>query len=103
MVFDLVTIGWIAVIFGFFLSFCTGLYAHVRVGRLLRSISDLDWHSLADLQLDVQKLKKHVQKNQANINASQKMTQKEKMAMAIEEAQIAQQQRNVMPMVNVER
>jgi len=102
MVFDLVTIGWIAVILGFFLSFCTGLYAHARVNGLLRSISDLDWASLADLQLDVQKLKKHVQKNQANINASQKMTQKEKMAKAVEEAQM-QRQANVMPMQNVER
>tara|TARA_Y100000114_G_C11516812_1_gene211611 strand:- start:103 stop:255 length:153 start_codon:yes stop_codon:yes gene_type:complete len=50
----------------------------------------------------VQKLKKHVQKNQANINASQKLTQKEKMAKAIEEAQLARQP-NVMPMQNVER
>jgi hypothetical protein len=103
MVFDLVTIGFIGLIVGFFLSFCTGLYAHARVNGLLRSISDLDWHSLADLQLDVQKLKKHVQKNQANINASQKLTQKEKMAMAIEEAQVLQASRNVMPMQNVER
>lgn len=102
MVFSWVTIGFIGLILGFFLSFSTALYAHARVSALLRSISDLDWHSLADLQLDVQKLKKHVQKNQANINASQKLTQKEKMAKAIEEAQLARQP-NVMPMQNVER
>ena len=102
MVLNLVTIGFIGLILGFFLSFCTALYAHARVSELLRSISDLDWHSLADLQIDVAKLKKHVQKNQANINASQKLTQKEKMALAIEEAQM-RQQKNVMPMQNVER
>ena len=48
------------------------------------------------------KLKKHVQKNQANINASQKLTQKEKLALSIEEAQL-RQKTNVMPMQNVER
>ena len=102
MVLNLVTFGFIGLIFGFFLSFGAGLYALARVGKLERSTSDLDWHSLADLQIDVAKLKKHVQKNQANINASQKLTQKEKMALAIEEAQI-RQKTNVMPMQNVER
>ena len=102
MVLNSVTFGFIGLFLGFFLSFCTALYAHGRVNALLRSISDLDWHSLADLQIDVAKLKKHVQKNQANINASQKLTQKEKLALSIEEAQL-RQKTNVMPMQNVER
>ncbi len=102
MVFESLSIGLILVISGFFLSFCTALYAHARVTKLLRSVSDLDWASLSDLQIDVEKLKRHSQKRQANVNASQKMTQKEKMAAAIEEAQLARQT-NVMPMQNVER
>lgn len=103
MAFESVSFGYIALFVGFFLAFCTSLYANWRVTKLLRSVSDLDWASLSDLQIDVEKLKRHSQKRQANVNASQKMTQKEKMAQAIEEAQYAQQTRNVMPMHNVER
>ena len=102
MVLNLVTFGFIGLIVGFFLSFGAALYAHARVNALKQSTSDLDWHSLADLQIDVAKLKKHVQKNQANINASQKLTQKEKLALSIEEAQM-RQKTNVMHMQNVER
>ena len=102
MVLNLVTFGFIGLIVGFFLSFGAALYAHARLNALKQSTSDLDWHSLADLQIDVAKLKKHVQKNQANINASQKLTQKEKLALSIEEAQM-RQKTNVMPMQNVER
>ena len=35
--------------------------------------------------------KKNAQKYQANVNAAQKLTQKEKMQLAIEQAQYAQQ------------
>jgi hypothetical protein len=38
----------------------------------------------------VQKLKKNAQKYQANVNAAQKLTQKEKLALAIEQAQYQQ-------------
>ncbi len=63
---------------------------------------DLDWDSLADLTIDVQKLKKNAQKYQANVNAAQKLTQKEKLALAIEQRQ-HQQQNNVAYMGGLER
>jgi predicted ATP-grasp superfamily ATP-dependent carboligase len=63
---------------------------------------DLDWDSLADLTIDVQKLKKNAQKYQANVNAAQKLTQKEKLALAIEQRQL-EQQNNVASMGGYER
>ena len=84
---DLVYYGLIALCVGFFLAFSASLYAIARLGKFERAVSDLDWDSLADLAIDVQKLKKNAQKYQANVNAAQKLTQKEKLALAIEEAQ----------------
>lgn len=97
MVWNLVTIGYIGLTIGFFLVFSTSLYALARVAKFERSVSDLDWDSLADLTIDVQKLKKNAQKYQANVNAAQKLTQKEKLQMAIEQAQNQQAQ----PITNV--
>ena len=90
MVFSLVTYGFIAFSIGFFLAFSASLYAIARLRKFERAVSDLDWDSLADLAIDVQKLKKNAQKYQANVNAAQKLTQKEKLAMAIEQAQYQQ-------------
>jgi hypothetical protein len=90
--FNLVTYGFIALSVGFFLAFSASAYALVRIAKFERSVIDLDWDSLADLAIDVQKLKKNAQKYQANVNAAQKLTQKEKLAMAIEQAQYQQQQ-----------
>ena len=87
---NLVLYGLIALFIGFFLAFCTSLYACARVAKFEQSVSDLDWDSLADLAIDVQKLKKNAQKYQANVNAAQKLTQKEKLALAIEQAQYQQ-------------
>ena len=92
MDFDLVTYGFIALSIGFFLAFSASAYALARLSKFERSVMDLDWDSLADLTIDVQKLKKNAQKYQANVNAAQKMTQREKMQLAIEQAQQAQQQ-----------
>lgn len=97
MEFNLVTYGFIAFSIGFFLAFSASLYALARIRKFERAVSDLDWDSLADLAIDVTKLKKNAQKYQANVNAAQKLTQKEKLAMAIEQAQYQQQQ----PMTNV--
>lgn len=88
---DLVYYCLIALSVGFFLAFCCSLYAISRVAKFERSVSSLDWDSLADLAIDVQKLKKNAQKYQANVNAAQKLTQKEKLAIAIQEAQYGQQ------------
>ena len=82
--------GLFALFVGFFLAFCSSLYAIARLRKFERSVSDLDWDSLADLTIDVQKLKRNAQKYQANVNAAQKLTQKEKMALAIQEAQMRQ-------------
>jgi hypothetical protein len=84
---NLVYICLIALTVGFFLAFGSSLYAHARLRKFERSVSNLEWDDLADLVIDVGKLKKNAQKYQLNINAAQKMSQKEKLAMAIEEAQ----------------
>lgn len=97
----LVIYGLIALFIGFFLAFYTSLRALARVAKFERSVRDLDWDSLADLAIDVQKLKKNAQKYQANVNAAQKLTQKEKLALAIEQAQY-QQQPQVMTMNGME-
>jgi biopolymer transport protein ExbB/TolQ len=94
---NLIIYGFIALSVGFFSVFCTSLYAIARLRKFQRSVSDLDWDSLADLTIDVQKLKKNAQKYQANVNAAQKLTQKEKMQLAIEEAQYAQR----VPVTNI--
>lgn len=99
---QLVIYGLIALGIGFFLGFLPSLYAIARVAKFEKSVSDLDWDSLADLAIDVQKLKKNAQKYQANVNAAQKLTQKEKMQLAIEQAQYAQHQ-NVAHIHGMER
>ena len=87
---NLIIYGFIALVIGFFLAFCSSLCASARLRKFEQSTSDIDWASLADLVLDVSKLKRNATKYQANINAAQKLTQKEKMALAIQEAQMRQ-------------
>jgi hypothetical protein len=99
---DLVYYGLIALCVGFFLGLSPSLYALARIAKFERSVSDLDWDSLADLTIDVQKLKKNAQKYQANVNAAQKLTQKEKMQLAIEQAQY-QRQSPVTNIIGMER
>lgn len=83
--------GLFALFVGFFLAFCSSLYAIARLRKFEQSVSDLDWDSLANLTIDVKKLMRNAQKYQANVNAAQKMSQKEKLALAIEQAQFQQQ------------
>ena len=99
---ELVIYGLIALSIGFFLGLSPSLYAIARLRKFERSVMDLDWDSLADLTIDVQKLKKNAQKYQANVNAAQKLTQKEKIQLAIEQAQQAQPQ-NIAYMAGMER
>ena len=87
---NLIIYGFIALVIVFFLAFCCSLYAIARLRKFEQSTSDIDWARLADLVLDVSKLKRNATKYQANINAAQKLTQKEKMALAIQEAQMRQ-------------
>jgi hypothetical protein len=102
MVNELLIYGLIALAIGFFLGLSPSLYAIARIAKFERSVMDLDWDSLADLTIDVQKLKKNAQKYQANVNAAQKLTQKEKLALAIEQRQL-EQQNNVAYMGGYER
>lgn len=99
---DLVFICLIALTVGFFLAFGCSLYAAARVRKFERSVSNLEWDDLANLTIDVEKLRKNAQKYQANANAAQKLTQKEKLALALEEAQL-RQSGNVQPIINMER
>ena len=92
---NLIIYGFIALVVGFFLAFCCSLYAIARLKKFEQSASDIDWASLADLVIDVQKLKRNATKYQANVNAAQKLTQKEKMALAIQEAQMRQPQQMI--------
>ena len=98
---NLVLYGLIALAIGFFLGLSPSLYAIARLSKFERSVRDLDWQSLADLTIDVQKLKKNAQKYQQNVNAAQKLTQKEKLAMAIAQQEMRAQP-NVMPLTNRE-
>jgi predicted KAP-like P-loop ATPase len=98
----LIVYSLIALGIGFFLAFTTSLYAIARLRKFEKSVSDIEWDDLADLVIDVGKLKRNAQKYQSNVNAAQKLTQKEKLAMAIDQAQ------QVVPMrytnnINMER
>lgn len=44
------------------LAFLIALYAQARVRKLTLAVYDLDWASVGDLVVDVQKLKKQVQR-----------------------------------------
>ena len=68
MVFSWVTIGLIGLIFGFFLSFCTALYAHARVRATEKSLEALDWETLANLTGEVGAIKRSLQKTNNRIN-----------------------------------
>ena len=77
------------------------LYARVRVAEFERSTADLDWSSLAELSLDVAKLKKTVQKFQNNANAMEKVSQKELLERALFERAM-QQNQNVQQIRKIE-
>jgi len=59
------------------------LYARARVARFERAVLDLDWQQVAELSLDVAKLKKAAQKWQNNTNAQEKVSSKELFEQAI--------------------
>lgn len=90
------------VIIGFFCvslvslaGFSLALRAAARLGRLLRSLDNLDWESLADLSTDVQKLKKQVQRYRNDENAQMKSAATNALALAAQQELAAQQQQNV--------
>lgn len=76
---------------GFLASFLLAVFAHVRLTRIERGVRDLDWQVVAELGLDVAKLKKASQKWQNNENAQVKVTQKELLEQALIDRAMQQQ------------
>ena len=68
---------------GFLTAIASLLYARARVAEFERATHDLDWQQVSELSLDVAKLKKASQKWQNNVNAQEKVTQRELMEKAM--------------------
>lgn len=86
--------GLIAGFGGFLTAIASLLYARARVAEFERSVSDLDWQQVSELSLDVAKLKKASQKWQNNVNALEKVSQKDLIERALME-RMMQQNSNV--------
>ena len=70
---------------GFLTAIAALLYARARVAEFERSVFDLDWQQVSELSLDVAKLKKASQKWQNNMNAQEKVSQKDLLERALME------------------
>ena len=86
---------------GFLTAVAALLYARARVAEFEQSVHDLDWQQVSELSLDVAKLKKAAQKWQNNVNALEKVSQKELLEQALMQ-RMMQQQGNVQPMRKIE-
>ena len=75
---------------GFLTALAALLYARARVAEFEQSVRDLDWQQVSELSLDVAKLKKASQKWQNNVNAQEKVNQKELLEQAYIERLMAQ-------------
>ena len=73
---------------GFFMA----LRAAVRLGRLLKTLGQLDWDSVATIAEDVQKLKKQVQRYRNDENAQMKSLHKQALHHAADQVMGAPQQ-----------
>lgn len=87
-------VGLIVGFIGFTIAFLVAAIAHARINRLQQALKDIDWDTVADLTLDVAKLKKAAQKWQNNENAQVKVTQKDLIEQAYLNHQL-QQNKNV--------
>ena len=87
-------VGLIVGFIGFLVAFLVAAIAHARVNRLQRALKDIDWDTVAELSLDVAKLKKAAQKWQNNENAQVKVSQKDLIEQAYLNHQL-QQNKNV--------
>jgi hypothetical protein len=92
---DWLIIGFFCVSLVSLAGFSLSLRAAARLGRLLRSLDNLDWESLADLTTDVQKLKKQVQRYRNDENAQMKTAHKSALEFAAAQAMAEQNQQNV--------
>jgi hypothetical protein len=77
---------------GFLAGIAAVLYARAQVGEVKAATKDLDWQEVAELSLDVAKLKKAAQKWQNNVNAQEKVSQKELFEQAMTQRLMQQQQ-----------
>ncbi|AXQ65391.1 MAG: hypothetical protein [Circular genetic element sp.] len=77
---------------GFFTAIAAVLYARAQVGEIKAATKDLDWQEVAELSIDVAKLKKAAQKWQNNANAQEKVSQKELFEQAMTQRLMQQQQ-----------
>ena len=75
---------------GFLTAIASLLYARARVAEFEKSVRDLDWQQVSELSLDVAKLKKASQKWQNNVNAQEKVSQKDLLERALAERLIQQ-------------
>ena len=78
-------VGLISGLGGLLCGLASLLYARAQVGEIKQATKDLDWQEVAELSLDVQKLKKAAQKWQNNANAQEKVSQKELFERAMAE------------------
>ena len=86
---------------GFLTAIAALLYARASVAEFEQSVRDLDWQQVSELSLDVAKLKKASQKWQNNMNAHEKVSQKDLLERALMERMI-QQHGNVQQIRKVE-
>ena len=86
---------------GFLTALVALLYARARVAEFERSVRDLDWQQVSEISLDVAKLKKASQKWQNNMNAQEKVSQKDLLERAYME-RLMQQNGNVQQIRKVE-
>jgi len=93
--------GLIAGFGGFLTAIAALLYARARVAEFEKSVRDLDWQQVSELSLDVAKLKKASQKWQNNVNAQEKVSQKDMLERALME-RMMQQNGNVQQIRKIE-
>lgn len=82
--------GFICGFGGFLTALAALLYARARVAEFEKATRDLDWQQVSELSLNVAKLIKTSQKWQNNINAQEKVTQKQMLEQAYMERLMAQ-------------
>jgi len=85
-------VGLLAGFGGFLTGIAAALYARAQVREVKLATKDLDWQEVAELSLDVAKLKKAAQKWQNNQNAQEKVSQKELFEQAMTQRLMQQQQ-----------
>ena len=86
---------------GFLTAIAALLYTRARVAEFERATHDLDWQQVAELSLDVAKLKKTSQKWQNNLNAQEAVSLKNLKEQALMQS-IMQQQQTVQPIRKIE-